>query len=108
MVAVVAEGVEVEEALIHHLLQAVEAVPQRLVPLVVVVVLLLLRQEVEEVEQMTGHTDQVEVPARERQMEALQQAVVAGQPGLVLSIAKRDQQLINDYTISTRWISTLE
>jgi len=58
----VAEEVEVEEASIHHLLQAVETVPLWFVPVVVVlVVVLLMRQEVEEPEQ-AAQTDHAEVP----------------------------------------------
>lgn len=44
------------------------------------------------------------MPEREGQMDGLQQAVMAGQ---VLSIAKRDKQLINVYTMNPRWIPTL-
>ena len=105
----VAEGeveVEVAEALMHHLLQAMETVPLWFVPLVVLVV--LVRKEVEEVVEQVAQTDpaevpeQVKIPERERQLGTLpEHAVVVG---MAPSIAKRDKGINHPIHVSPRCI----
>ena len=109
MVAEEEVEVEVAEASIHHLLQAMETVPLWFAPLVVLVV--LVRKEVEEVVEQVAQTDpaevpeQVKIPERERQLGTLpEQAVVVA---MVLSIAKRDKGIDHPIHVSPRWILAL-